>query len=384
MQFFASTAKGMEDLLFNELTDLGCERVEKTRAGVAFQGSLETAYRACLWSRIANRVLLPLKTFPAPDPEKLYAGAKSIRWSEHFTPEQTFAVDFATNKSQITHSQYGALKTKDAIVDQFRSIGGVRPSIDTQKPDVRVNVYLLEDQATISIDLSGDSLHKRGYREEGTAAPLKENLAAAILMLAEWPRIAKEGGSFLDPMCGSGTLPLEAAMMAADRAPGLDRTYYGFLKWAKHDTTMWRRLVQEAMDREITDVSKLPKIVGYDRDFRAVNAAIANVERAELRQIVHIEKKDLIDAEPPTGQNTDKPGLILMNPPYGERMGDVEELKPLYKSIGDSFKKKFKGWNGYVFTGSSELAKHVGLKASRRFVLYNGALECRLLKYELY
>jgi 23S rRNA (guanine2445-N2)-methyltransferase / 23S rRNA (guanine2069-N7)-methyltransferase len=384
MQFFASTAKGMEDLLFNELVDLGCERVEKARAGVAFQGSLETAYRACLWSRIANRVLLPLKTFPAPDPEKLYAGAKSIRWSEHFTPEQTFAVDFATNKSQITHSQYGALKTKDAIVDQFRSVAGVRPSIDTQKPDVRVNVYLLEDQATISIDLSGDSLHKRGYREEGTAAPLKENLAAAILMLAEWPRIAKEGGSFLDPMCGSGTLPLEAAMMAADRAPGLDRTYYGFLKWAQHDTAMWRRLVQEAMDREITDVSKLPKIVGYDRDFRAVNAAIANVERADLRQIVHIEKKDLIDAEPPTGQNTDKPGLILMNPPYGERMGDVEELKPLYKSIGDSFKKKFKGWNGYVFTGSSELAKHVGLKASRRFVLYNGALECRLLKYELY
>jgi 23S rRNA (guanine2445-N2)-methyltransferase / 23S rRNA (guanine2069-N7)-methyltransferase len=383
MQFFASTAKGMEDLLFNELTDLGCERVEKTRAGVAFQGSLETAYRACLWSRIANRVLLPLKTFPAPDPEKLYAGAKSIRWSEHFTPEQTFAVDFATNKSQITHSQYGALKTKDAIVDQFRSIGGVRPSVDTQKPDVRVNVYLLEDQATISIDLSGDSLHKRGYREEGTAAPLKENLAAAILMLAEWPRIAKEGGSFLDPMCGSGTLPLEAAMMAADRAPGLDRTYYGFLKWAQHDTKMWRRLVQEAMDREITDVSKLPKIVGYDRDFRAVNAAIANVERAELRQIVHIEKRDLTEAEP-VGQNTDKPGLILMNPPYGERMGDVEELKPLYKSIGDSFKKKFKGWNGYVFTGSSELAKHVGLKASRRFVLYNGALECRLLKYELY
>src|SRR6185437_10141542 len=191
-----------------------------------------------------------------------------------------------------------------------------------------------------SIDLSGDSLHKRGYREEGTPAPLKENLAAAILMLADWPKIAKEGGSFLDPMCGSGTLPLEAAMMAADRAPGLDRSYYGFLKWAQHDSKIWKKLVQEAMDREITDVTKLPKIVGYDQDFRAVRAAIANVENAELRQLVHIEKREISTAEPPAGS---KPGLIVMNPPYGERMGDVEDLKPLYTSIGDSFKKKFKG-----------------------------------------
>jgi 23S rRNA (guanine2445-N2)-methyltransferase / 23S rRNA (guanine2069-N7)-methyltransferase len=381
MQFFATTAKGMEDLLFDELKALGAQSVEKTRAGVSFQGELQIAYRACLWSRIANRILLPIKTFPAPAPEKLYAGVKSIRWSDHLSASQTLAVDFASSHSQITHSQFGALKTKDAIVDQFRSTAGTRPSIDVAKPDVRVNVYLLNDQATVSIDLSGDSLHKRGYREEGTPAPLKENLAAAILTLAEWPKVAREGGSFLDPMCGSGTLPLEAAFMAANRAPGLDRSYYGFLKWAQHDSKIWKELVQEAMDSEVQDPRKLPKIIGYDQDFRAVRAAIANVERAELRSAIHIEKRSLAELELP-GEGS--AGIICMNPPYGERLGDVEELKPLYKQIGDTFKQKFRGWNGYVFTGSPELAKVIGLKASRRFVLYNGALECRLLKYELY
>lgn len=229
MKFFAATPKGMEELLVDELKALGAQNVEKARAGAMFEGSVETAYRACLWSRIANRVFLPLKTFPAPTQEKLYAGVKSIKWSDHFTNDQTFAVDFASNQSQMTHTQFGALKTKDAIVDQFRSNTGIRPSIDVARPDIRINVYVLNDEATVSLDLSGDSLHKRGYRDEGTPAPLKENLAAAILMLAEWPRVAKEGGNFVDPMCGSGTLTIEAAMIAADRAPGLDRKYYGFL-----------------------------------------------------------------------------------------------------------------------------------------------------------
>jgi 23S rRNA (guanine2445-N2)-methyltransferase / 23S rRNA (guanine2069-N7)-methyltransferase len=379
MKFFAATPKGMEELLVDELKALGAQNVTKARAGAMFEGTVETAYRACLWSRIANRVFLPLKTFPAPTQEKLYAGVKSIKWSDHLTNDQTFAVDFASNQSQMTHTQFGALKTKDAIVDQFRSNTGIRPSIDVARPDIRINVYVLNDEATVSLDLSGDSLHKRGYRDEGTPAPLKENLAAAILMLAEWPRVAKEGGNFVDPMCGSGTLAIEAAMIAADRAPGLDRKYYGFLKWAQHDPKIWKSLVQEAMDREIQDLEKLPKILGSDRDFQAINAARANVERAGLTDIIRIEKRDALEAEA-----TGPKGLIVLNPPYGERMGDVEELKPLYKGIGDTFKKKFQGWGGYVFTGSPDLAKVVGLKASRRFVLFNGALECRLLKYDLY
>jgi 23S rRNA (guanine2445-N2)-methyltransferase / 23S rRNA (guanine2069-N7)-methyltransferase len=206
-RFFATTAKGMEDLLVEELRALGADSVEKTRAGASFVGDLAVAYSACLWSRTANRVLLPLKSFPAPNQEKLYAGVKSIRWSDHMDVTQTLAVDFATTNSQINHSQFGALKAKDAVVDQFRSNTGERPSVNTARPDLRINIYLLNDEATVSIDLSGDSLHKRGYRDESTPAPLKENLAAAILLLSDWPKISKENGACLvDPMCGSGTL----------------------------------------------------------------------------------------------------------------------------------------------------------------------------------
>lgn len=378
--FFATTAKGMEDLLVSELEKLGAEQVLKTRAGASFQGDLRIAYRACLWSRIANRILLPIKTFPAPTQEKLYGGIKSIRWSEHLKADQTLAVDFASSHSQITHTQFGALKVKDAVVDQFRSNTGTRPSVDVAKPNVRINVYVMKDEATVSIDLSGDSLHKRGYRDEATPAPLKENLAAAILTLAEWPdMVEKSGVSFIDPMCGSGTLPIEVAMIALKRAPGLDRKYYGFLGWAQHQADVWKELVQEALDTEIQDEKRLPKIIGYDMDARAVRAAIANVERAGLRNVIHIEKRELTLSE-----RTSENGLIVMNPPYGERLGEVEELKPLYKLIGDSFKQRFKGWTGYVFTSNPDLAKVIGLQASRRFVLYNGALECRLLKFEIY
>lgn len=379
---FATTAKEMENLLANELEDLGATQIEKKRAGVSFKGDLETAYRVCLWSRIANRVLLPLKSFHAPNPEKLYGGVKSIRWSDHLDAEQTIAVDFSSSQSQITHTHFGALKAKDAIVDQLRSVQGIRPSVDVHQPNLRINVYVLKDEATVSLDLSGDSLHMRGYREEGAFAPLKENLAAAILTYTDWPKLAQENPSdfgLVDPMCGSGTLPIEALMMAAKIAPGLAREYYGFIGWKQHDPTVWKRLKEEANDLVIRDKKKLPKIVGYDQDFRAVRVAIANLERAGLRQFVHLEKRELSGADPVSPH-----GIIVVNPPYGERLGDVESLKPLYIQLGDTFKRRFKGWTGYIFTGSPDLAKSVGLKASRRFVLFNGAIECRLLKYDLY
>jgi 23S rRNA (guanine2445-N2)-methyltransferase / 23S rRNA (guanine2069-N7)-methyltransferase len=379
---FATTAKEMENLLAEELQALGASKVEKKRAGVSFEGSLETAYRICLWSRIANRILLPLKTFPAPNPEKLYGGVKSIRWSDHLSADQTIAVDFSSSQSQITHTHFGALKVKDAIVDQLRSVQGIRPSVDVHQPNLRINVYVLKDEATVSLDLSGDSLHMRGYREQGAFAPLKENLAAAILAYTEWPKQVRENPaefSLMDPMCGSGTLPIEAAMMAANIAPGLAREYYGFIGWRQHDPEIWRRLKEEAKDQVIRDKKKLPRIVGYDQDFRAVRVAIANLERAGLRASVHIEKRELSACDPVTPQ-----GIIVVNPPYGERLGDVESLKPLYVQLGDTFKRRFKGWTGYIFTGSPDLAKSVGLKASRRFVLFNGAIECRLLKYDLY
>lgn len=382
MLFFATAAKGMEQLLADELKALGASEIKAVRAGVSFQGTLETAYRACLWSRTANRILLPLKTFPAPTPEKLYGGVKSIRWSDHLTPKQTMAVDFSATESKITHTHFAALKVKDAVVDQLRSTQGERPSINTARPDLRINVYLFKDEATVSLDLSGDSLHKRGYREEGTPAPLKENLAAAILLMADWPKRLEEHGSswaFLDPMCGSGTLPLEAAMIAAKIAPGIGRTYFGFLGWLGHVPLLWSRLLEEAKDQVIRDRKKLPKIVAYDRDFRAIRVAIENIEKAGLRNLIHVEKRELSECD-----RIAEHGSIVLNPPYGERMGEEEALVGLYGEIGDQFKQKFQGWEGFVFTGNRELSKKIGLKASRRFVLYNGALECRLLKYELY
>jgi 23S rRNA (guanine2445-N2)-methyltransferase / 23S rRNA (guanine2069-N7)-methyltransferase len=384
--FFVTTAKGMEELLVEELKTLGIQGVEGKKAGASFQGTLEQAYQACLESRIANRVLLPLKTFTAPTPEKLYGGVKSIRWSDHLGPEKTMAVDVSSSRSEIQHTQFGALKTKDAIVDQLRSIHGSRPSVNVVQPDVRINVYLHENQATVSLDLSGDSLHKRGYREEGGGAPLKENLASAILMLAGWPKVAQAGGALVDAMCGSGTLPIEAAAIALRHAAGLKREYYGFLGWKQHQPAVWQKLRSQAQARyeKASAETKHLKIDGYDRDFRAVRVAIANVEHAGFRGKVHIEKRELEASAPLESRATGPAGIFVVNPPYGERMGEVEELIPLYRQIGDVMKQKFKGWEGYVFTGSPELAKNIGLKASRRFVLYNGPIECRLLKFELF
>jgi 23S rRNA (guanine2445-N2)-methyltransferase / 23S rRNA (guanine2069-N7)-methyltransferase len=384
-EFFATTAKGMEELLAQELAEIGSacgiEVAKPVKAGVPFRGPIEAAYRACLYSRIANRILLPLKTFPSPSPEKLYGAVKSVRWSDHLTSDQTIAVDFTASHSQITHSHYGALKTKDAICDQMTSIHGSRPSVDTQQPDLRINVYLNNDQATVSLDLSGNSLHQRGYRSEQREAPLKETLAAAILKLSGFEEILKNGGGLVDPMCGSGTIVLEAAQIAARIAPGLGREYFGFMGWKKHEPELWAQLRAEAESLRITDPKKLPQLTGYDSDFRAIQVALSNLEAAGLRGFAHFEKRELSGALPPPHHST---GLFIVNPPYGERLGEEEELKPLYRSIGDAMKQRFKGWKGAVLTGSAVLAKEVGLKARRRHVLFNGAIECRLLTYDLY
>ncbi len=393
MEFFATTAKGMEEVLAKELSSVFIELAEAfpelreakvgapARAGVPFAGPVTAAYAACLWSRIANRILLPIHHFPAPNPEKLYGGTKAIRWSDHMDPRSTLAVDFQTTHSTITHTQFGAQKTKDAICDQLRSVHGERPSIDLASPDIRVNVYVRNDEASVSIDLAGTSLHERGYRGEQREAPMKENLAAACLILAEYPAILAAGGALVDPMCGSGTIPLEAALFATKTAPGLFRKRWGFTAWKKHDPKVWASLLAHANGIRVLDPKKLPKIVGFDTDPTAIRAALTNLESAGLRGLVHFEKRDLDAAEAPVGCET---GLFILNPPYGERLGDEEELKPLYGRIGDTMKKKFKGWKGALLTGSSVLAKEVGLKAGRRHVLFNGAIECRLLTYDLY
>ena len=380
--FFAVAPKGVESLLVYELKALGADGVKASRSGAFFQGDLETGYRACLWLRTANRVLSPIARFQAETPEALYDGVRTIRWSEHMEPDGSLAVDFSSSRSQIHHTRYGALKVKDAVVDQFREQFGTRPSVDLSRPDVRLNVYLLRDEATLSIDLSGESLHKRGYREEAGPAPLKENLAAAILLRAGWPEISGRGGGLMDPMTGSGTLPIEAALMAADVAPGLLRDYYGFLKWKGHRPEIWERLLDEARERRAAGLMRLPPIVGYDADPKAVRNAAANVERAGLRGAVHVEKRELAAFVPHPAMKG-RPGLVVLNPPYGERLGEITELKSLYAALGTRLKTQFSGWSVSLFTGNVDLGKGMGLRAEKKYSLYNGPIECKLLNFRI-
>jgi 23S rRNA (guanine2445-N2)-methyltransferase / 23S rRNA (guanine2069-N7)-methyltransferase len=379
LSFFATCPKGLETLLLEELKTLGASDARETRAGVSFSGTLETGYRACLWSRLASRILLPLKDFTVSNTEDLYAGAKEISWDEHLEPEGTLAVDCSAMGSIITHSHYAALKIKDAIVDQLRERHAVRPSVDTEKPDVRVNLYVHNERAVISLDLSGDSLHRRGYRTEAGEAPLKENLAAAILLRANWPEIARSGGPLVDLMCGSGTLPIEAALMAADIAPGLSRLNFGFLKWRKHEQQLWKDLLDEAEERKEAGLKQLPPLRGYDQDSQIIGVARNNIRNADLEKHINLTMRALADTVP---ENIG-PGLIIVNPPYGERLGTDSELPALYAQLGMQLLRCFSGWQAAVFTGNPDLAKHMKLRARRYHTLWNGALECRLLHFDV-
>ncbi len=376
--FFATAPKGIEPLLAQELTDLGVAAIEPGRGGVAFSGDLTTAYRTCLWSRTASRILFPLTHFPAPDTEALYQGVRAIPWADHLSPDSTLAVDFSSTGSAITHSRYGAQRVKDAIVDQFRDLYGRRPSVDRQRPDLRINVYVLRDSANISLDLSGDALHRRGYREHTVIAPLKENLAAALLLKLNWPELAKTGGTLIDPLCGSGTLPIEAAWLAADIAPGLLRDYWGFLGWRQHDTNAWERLRLEAGQRRNQGLQQAPPIRGYDQEPRAIRAALANAQRAGVEKLIHWERRAFEHIQP---SHHDTAGLMIANPPYGERLGEQQTLEPLYTQLGDRFRQHFAGWQAAVFTANPDLGKCMGLKAQRVNTFYNGALNCKLLSF---
>lgn len=376
--FFATTPKGIEALLAAELRRLGAASVRETRAGVAFEGDLAVAYRACLWSRLANRILLPVARFAAASPEELYAGVQTIAWDQHLSADASLAIDFTASQSRITHSHYGALKAKDAIVDQFRDRHGRRPDVQRERPALRINIYLHKDEATVSIDLSGESLHRRGYRSEAMAAPMKENLAAAVLLRAGWPDVARAGGPLLDPLCGSGTLLIEGALMAADIAPGLTRNYFGFLGWRGHDAALWQALTEEAAARRNVGLTQLPAITGYDADRQAVRAANDNIARAGLGSTIQVERRELGDCVPPHARHP-APGLLVTNPPYGERLGEVSELQYLYAHLGEQIKARFQGWQAAVFTGNPELGKRMGLRARKIYSLYNGALECKLL-----
>jgi len=377
--FFVTAAAGTADLLAAELGSVGASGLHESRAGVACSGTLETAYRACLWSRVGLHVLWPVGRFAARDPDSLYDGIRGIDWAVHLGPGETLAVDFTSHGGALTHSRYAAQKVKDAIVDQMRERFGARPSVDVVAPDVRINVRLDGEAATASIDLAGDSLHRRGYRERQLVAPLKENLAASILLRAQWPRIAAAGGFFVDPMCGSGTLPIEAALMAGDVAPGLLRSRFGFTRWRGHDARLWDRLVAEAREHQSRGKLASGRCFGFDADPAAIRAAAGNAARAGLAGIVQFSRAPL-DALPPAPAAT---GLLATNPPYGERLGQAEDLQALYATLGARLREGYVGWQAAVFTGNPPLGRAIGIEAIRTHRMMNGPIECRLLRLDV-
>ncbi|MBI1920397.1 MAG: RNA methyltransferase [Geobacter sp.] len=372
LTFFATTAKGVEDILAAELTALGMSGVTVERGGVRFSGEIADCWRANLWLRTASRVLMPVAEFPCSTPQELYDGVRKVPWPNWLTPDMTMAVDCSLRDSDMTHSGFVALKTKDAIVDAIRDHAGRRPNVDTKDPDLRVNVHLVKNFCTISLDTSGTSLDKRGYRLERTEAPLRETLAAALVMLTGW-----DGNvPLVDPMCGSGTILIEGAMIAARRAPGLNR-HFGFQRWPGFDREKWEGLLIEVRQQALDTLPA--RLWGGDVDSKALSTSRYNAERAGVAGFMSFTRGDVRDFSPPAG-----PGVLICNPPYGERLGEVDVLKGLYREIGDMLKQRCKGYTAWIFTGNPELAKSVGLKASRRIVLFNGPIECRLLKYEMY
>lgn len=380
LNLFATCGRGIEPLLAAELTGFGAAQCKERNSGVSFQADLSTAYRACLWSRLASRVLLPLSHFPATTPEELYQGAQAISWREQFDLQKTFAIEVAGRSETITHTQFAGLKVKDAIADRFRADTGKRPDVDTDNPDIRVHLHLSKAEATLSLDLSGAALHERRYRKLSVEAPLKENLAAAILTRAGWLELAKTDAPLLDPMCGSGTLVIEAALMAADVAPGLRRQRFGFECWRGHDYGAWQSLLAEAAQRREAGLAALqPRFFGQDLAPSAITSAQDNAKRAGVDAAIRWQVQDAITALPPATV----PGLLVCNPPYGERLGTESELIKLYSLFGENLKRNFGGWHIAVFTSRDDLSPRLGLRADKINSLYNGAIACKLLQFNI-
>ncbi|MGA8277395.1 MAG: bifunctional 23S rRNA (guanine(2069)-N(7))-methyltransferase RlmK/23S rRNA (guanine(2445)-N(2))-methyltransferase RlmL [Rhodanobacteraceae bacterium] len=379
--YFATCPKGIEYLLRDELTALGAGAAREALAGVHFDGDLAVGYRACLWSRLASRILMPLAEFAAPDDDALYAGVQGIDWSAHLTTHGSLAVDVVGSTAALRHTQYVAQRVKDAVVDQFRDRCGMRPGVDLQQPSIRLNLLLRRNRASLSLDLAGAPLHQRGWRVGQGDAPLKENLACAILLRGGWPAISAAGGALVDPMCGVGTLLIEGALMAADQAPGIKRDYFGFFGWRGHDAALWQSLLDEAHVRAEAGMRALAAaFFGYDANAQVLAEARLNAETAGLAHVVRLARQSVDRLDAPVGQAS---GLVVCNPPYGERLGERARLTPLYRSLGERLRDGFAGWHAAIITADRELGRDIGLHPRKRYVLYNGALECRLLVYDI-
>lgn len=381
--FFATCPKNLEGLLEHELITIGAKYTKQTVAGVKFSGDLTLAYRACLWSRLANRILLPLSEFNAQNATTLYDGIRRIKWLDHLRSTDSFVVDFAGTSPTIKNSHFGALKVKDAIVDQIREQTGKRPDIEKTAPNLRINVYLYHETATVSIDLSGDSLHRRGYRSQAGDAPLKENLAAAILYRSKWPELAKLSKPLLDPMCGSGTILIEAAMMAQDYAPGLLRKHFGFSKWLHHEPRIWKNLWIEAEERRKIGIKQLhAEIRGYDTDPKIVGIARRNIENARLTDVIDVAVKPINKFTPPT-HHGNQYGIIITNPPYGERLHNVQDLTRFYQELGAVLRERFLNWDMAMLASNPALGKALGIHSHKQYNFFNGTIPCKLILLRL-
>ena len=369
--FFAPCPRGLAAPLSDELRELGAANLESSDAGVAFTGPFDIVYTVNLHSRIASRLLWRVAKFPYKAEDDVYNGAHGVRWHTYFNADRTFKVDTNAHRSPVKSLDFITLRVKDAIADQFRAAAGRRPNVDAREPDIRVHVFLDDKTCTLYVDTSGESLFKRGKRDHVGEAPLKKNLAAGILRLAKW----QPGTPLLDPMCGAGTFLSEAAEISLGRAAGRSRAF-GFEKLARYNEATWQRMLANARKSEKA-VEPLP-IYGSDLYGRSLGHAVLNLREAGLEDAVKLKQVNLLELSAP-----EPLGVIVTNPPYGVRLGEKEELAEFYPKLGDALKQRFPNWTAYIFSGDPDIAKLIRLAASRKTVLYNGALECRLYEYRM-
>jgi len=367
----AKTMAGLEGVLAEELTAMGAENVEVLYRAVGFEGDQALMYRANYCCRTALRILKPVTSFVARNELALYNNIFKIKWHEIFNINETFAIDAVVSGNYFTHSQYAALKVKDAIADEFREHFGARPSVDVEDPDLRINVHIENEKVTLSFDSSGESLHKRGYRKVVDKAPMSEVLAAGLIKLTGW----KCDSNFVDCMCGSGTIPIEAAMLALGIPAGFFRKKWGFMTWHDFDPELWQRVMREA-GAEMEEFNY--EILASDHSAKAVEIARANIENAHLQYDIKLSKQDMFKMVPPEGG-----GIMIINPPYGERL-EEKDLINLYKGIGDALKKNFKGFEAWIISSNKDVMKLIGLKPSKKIDVYNGPLECKFEKFEIF
>lgn len=369
--YIAKTFAGLEEILAQELRDLQIDEIEILNRAVSFRGDLKDLYTANYWCRTAIRILKPIADFPAADELALYKGIRSIDWSQYLGLDDTFAIDSTLSNSKMNHSQYAALKTKDAIADQFVFKYKERPNVETAKPTLRIGIFIQNDICTVSLDSSNISLHKRGYRVSAGSAPLNEVLAAGMILLSGWDKKSH----FVDPMCGSGTLLIEAALIAMNIPPASYRDFFGFLNWKDFDADLWKEIKIDALAKQC-DIDF--KIVGTDLAAGMIAVAEKNIKSAHLKNEIQLEQLPMQEFIPPEG-----PGIMLCNPPYGERIR-TRDIVELYRDMGDTMKRKYGGYTAWIISSDIIALKQIGLYPSRKLELYNGPLECRFEKFEIY